>query len=138
MPPFELEAEHFVLVLQLTDGLVRFTLNVVSDVARADDLVISRAEAATSIFKVHADSVELATQGRGGVLLRVILPPEIVVLPLQRLELLVHAEILRDEIAADDVATLVLSLDKGGFVVHSGLRVMSLPHRARSAGVGIV
>ena len=93
---------------------------------------------ATSILKVHADSVKLTTQGRGGVLLRVVLLPEIVVLPLQRLELLVHTEILHNEIAVDDVATLVLSLDKGGFIVHSGLCVMSLPHRAHSAGMGIV
>jgi len=69
VPPFDLEAERVVLVLQLADGLVRFTLNVVSDITCADDLVVSRVEAATSIFKVHADSVELATQGRGGVLL---------------------------------------------------------------------
>jgi len=41
VPPFELEAERFVLVLQLANGLVRFMLNVVSDVARADDLVVS-------------------------------------------------------------------------------------------------
>jgi len=67
------------------------------------------------------------TQGRGGVLLQVVLSPEIIVLPLQQLELLVHAEILRDEIAVDDVVMLVLSLDKGGFVIHSRLRVMSLP-----------
>jgi len=39
----------------------------------------------------------------------------------------VHAEILCDEIAVDNIVTLVLSLDKGGFVVHSGLHVMSLP-----------
>jgi len=138
VPPFDLEAERVILVLQLADGLVHFTLNVVSDIVCADDLIVSRAEVATSIFKVHVDSVELATQGRGGVLLRVVLSPEIIVLPLQRLELLVHAEILRDEIAADDIATLVLSLDEGGFVIHSGLCVMSLPRRAHSTGVGIV
>ena len=83
VPPFELEAERFVLVLQLADGLVRFMLNVVSDVVCVDDLVISRAEVVMSIFKVHTDSVKLATQGRGGVLLRVVLLLEIVVLPLQ-------------------------------------------------------
>ena len=83
VPPFELEAERFVCVLQLTDGLVRFTLNVVSDIVCADDLVISRAEVATSIFKVHMDSVKLVMQGHGGVLLQVILSPEIVMLPLQ-------------------------------------------------------
>ena len=138
VPPFDLEAEHVILVLQLADGLVRFTLNVVSDVAHADNLIISQVVAVTSILKVHADSVELAMQGRGGVLLQVVLSPEIVVLPLQRLELLVHAEILCNEIAADDIATLVLSLDKGGFVIHSRLHVMSLPCRAHSAGVGIV
>ena len=127
VPPFELDAESVILRLQLVDGLVRFTLNVVSDVAHMDDLVISRAEAATCILKVHADNVELAAQGRGGVQLRVILTLELVMLALQRLELLVQAEILSDKITADDVAMLVLSLDKGGFIVHSGLRVMSLP-----------
>jgi len=63
---------------------------------------------------------------------------EIVLLPLQQLELLVHAEILHDKITVDDVAMLVLSLDEGGFVIYSRLCVMSLPCRACSAGVGIV
>ena len=63
---------------------------------------------------------------------------ELIMLALQQLELLAQAEILSNKIAADDVATLVLSLDEGGFIVHSGLRIMSLPCRTHSAGVGIV
>ena len=73
------------------------------------------------------NNIELAMQGRGGVQLQVILTLELVMLALQRLELLVQAEILSDKIATDDVAMLVLSLDKGGFIVHSRLCVMSLP-----------
>jgi len=90
------------------------------------------------IFKVHANSVKLMTQGHGGVLLQVILMLEIVLLPLQQLELLVQAEVLCNEIAMDDVPMLVLSLDKGGFVIYSRLCVISLPCQACSAGVGIV
>ena len=83
VPPFELDAESVVLRLQLVDGLIRFMLNVISNVACADDLIVSRAEAATCILKVHVDNVELVAQGRGGVQLRVILTLELVMLVLQ-------------------------------------------------------
>ena len=83
VPPFELEAECIVLLLQLADSLVCFMVNVVSNIVHMDDLIISQVEVATWIFKVHANSIELAMQGCGGVLLQVILIPEIVLLPLQ-------------------------------------------------------
>ena len=84
------------------------------------------------------NKIELAVQGRGGVQLQVVLTLELVMLALQRLELLVQAEILSDKIAADDIAILVLSLDKGRSIIHSRLRVMSLPCQTHSAGVDIV
>jgi len=41
VPPFELEAELFILLLQLANGLVHFMLNVVSDVMCVDDFIVS-------------------------------------------------------------------------------------------------
>ena len=73
VPPFELDTEGVVLLLQLIDGFVHFTLNGVSDIACADDLIISQAEVAMCILKVHMNNVKLAAQGRGGVQLQVIL-----------------------------------------------------------------
>ena len=128
MPLFKLEVEHVVLLLQLVDGFVRFMLNVISDITCMDDLVISRAEVAMCILKVHVNNVKLVAQGCGGIQLQVISMLKLIILALQRLELLAQAEILSNKIAVDDVTTLVLSLDKGGFIVHSGLHIMSLPH----------
>ena len=41
VPLFKLDMEGVVLLLQLVNGFVHFTLNVVSDVAHVDDLIIS-------------------------------------------------------------------------------------------------